>query len=252
MSKCAPRFALAALATFMTFNSAWADEVQVAVAANFTAPIQAIAKDFEKDTGHKLVAAYGATGQFYAQIKNGAPFEVFLAADDSTPEKLENEGAGVKGSRFTYAVGTLALWSAKAGYVDDQGEVLKKNQYKHLSIANPKAAPYGLAATQVLDKLQLTDATKGKIVEGQNITQAYQFVSTGNAELGFVALSQIYKDGKVSEGSAWIVPSNLHESIKQDALILNKGKDSAAAKALVEYLKGPKAAAVIKSYGYEI
>jgi len=252
MSKCAPRFALAALGTFMTFNSAWADEVQVAVAANFTAPIQAIAKDFEKDTGHKLVAAYGATGQFYAQIKNGAPFEVFLAADDSTPEKLENEGAGVKGSRFTYAVGTLALWSAKAGYVDDQGEVLKKNQYKHLSIANPKAAPYGLAATQVLDKLQLTDATKGKIVEGQNITQAYQFVSTGNAELGFVALSQIYKDGKVSEGSAWIVPSNLHEPIKQDALILNKGKDSAAAKALVEYLKGPKAAAVIKSYGYEI
>ncbi|MGE8391563.1 molybdate ABC transporter substrate-binding protein [Pseudomonas sp. BIGb0427] len=252
MSKCAPRFALAALATFMTFNSAWADEVQVAVAANFTAPIQAIAKDFEKDTGHKLVAAYGATGQFYAQIKNGAPFEVFLAADDSTPEKLENEGDTVKGSRFTYAIGTLALWSAKDGYVDGKGDVLKKNEFKHLSIANPKAAPYGLAATQVLSKLQLTEATKGKIVEGQNITQAYQFVSTGNAELGFVALSQIYKDGKVSSGSAWIVPSNLHEPIKQDAVILNKGKDNAAAKALVEYLKGPKAAAVIKSYGYEI
>lgn len=126
MSKCAPRFALAALATFMTFNSAWADEVQVAVAANFTAPIQAIAKDFEKDTGHKLVAAYGATGQFYAQIKNGAPFEVFLAADDSTPAKLESEGDSVKGSRFTYAIGTLALWSAKPGYVDAKGEVLKK------------------------------------------------------------------------------------------------------------------------------
>ncbi|ROL64857.1 molybdate ABC transporter substrate-binding protein [Pseudomonas vranovensis] len=252
MSKCAPRFALAALATFMTCNSAWADEVQVAVAANFTAPIQAIAKDFEKDTGHKLVAAYGATGQFYAQIKNGAPFEVFLAADDSTPEKLEKEGDTVKGSRFTYAIGTLALWSARGGYVDAKGDVLKKNEFKHLSIANPKAAPYGLAATQVLDKLQLTEATKAKIVEGQNITQAYQFVSTGNAELGFVALSQIYKDGKVSSGSAWIVPSNLHEPIKQDAVILNKGKDNAAAKALVEYLKGPKAAAVIKSYGYEI
>ncbi|MGE8418271.1 Molybdate-binding periplasmic protein precursor [compost metagenome] len=252
MSKCAPRFALAALATFMTFTSAWADEVQVAVAANFTAPIQAIAKDFEKDTGHTLVAAYGATGQFYAQIKNGAPFEVFLAADDSTPAKLENEGASVKGSRFTYATGTLALWSATPGYVDDKGEVLKKNSFKHLAIANPKAAPYGLAATQVLDKLQLTDAIKGKIVEGQSITQAFQFVSTGNAELGFVALSQIYKDGKVTEGSAWIVPANLHEPIKQDAVILNKGKDSAAAKALVEYLKGPKAAAVIKSYGYQI
>lgn len=252
MSKCAPRFALAALATFMTFTSAWAGEVQVAVAANFTAPIQAIAKDFEKDTGHTLVAAYGATGQFYAQIKNGAPFEVFLAADDSTPAKLENEGASVKGSRFTYATGTLALWSATPGYVDDKGEVLKKNSFKHLAIANPKAAPYGLAATQVLDKLQLTDAIKGKIVEGQSITQAFQFVSTGNAELGFVALSQIYKDGKVTEGSAWIVPANLHEPIKQDAVILNKGKDSAAAKALVEYLKGPKAAAVIKSYGYQI
>ncbi|GAB1618196.1 molybdate ABC transporter substrate-binding protein [Pseudomonas kermanshahensis] len=244
--------AATALASLICLNTAWADEVQVAVAANFTAPIQAIAKDFEKDTGHTLVAAYGATGQFYAQIKNGAPFEVFLAADDSTPAKLEQEKEIVPGSRFTYAIGTLALWSAKEGYVDTKGDVLKQNTYKHLSIANPKAAPYGLAATQVLDKLKLTEATQGKIVEGQNITQAFQFVSTGNAELGFVALSQIYKDGKVTSGSAWIVPSNLHDPIRQDAVILNKGKDSAAAKALVEYLKGPKAAAVIKSYGYEL
>ncbi|MCV9920413.1 molybdate ABC transporter substrate-binding protein [Pseudomonas sp. BT-42-2] len=244
--------AVTALAGLITLNSAWADEVQVAVAANFTAPIQAIAKDFEKDTGHKLVAAYGATGQFYAQIKNGAPFEVFLAADDSTPAKLEQEKQTVAGSRFTYAIGTLALWSAKPGYVDDRGAVLKSNDYKHLSIANPKTAPYGLAATQVLHKLQLTEATKGKIVEGQNITQAFQFVSTGNAELGFVALSQIYKDGKVENGSAWIVPADLHEPIRQDAVILNKGKDNPAAKALVDYLKGPKAAALIKSYGYEI
>ncbi|MDR0278822.1 MAG: molybdate ABC transporter substrate-binding protein [Paucimonas sp.] len=236
----------------MALNSAWADDVQVAVAANFTAPIQAIAKDFEKDTGHKLVAAFGATGQFYAQIKNGAPFEVFLAADDTTPAKLESEGATVKGSRFTYAVGTLALWSAKPGYVDAKGEVLKKNEFQHLSIANPKAAPYGLAATQVLDKLKLTEATKAKIVEGQNITQAFQFVSTGNAELGFVALSQIYQDGKVTNGSAWIVPAELHDPIRQDAVILEKGKDNPAAKALVDYLKGPKAAAVIKSYGYEL
>lgn len=247
-----PHLAVSALASLISLNSAWADEVQVAVAANFTAPIQAIAKDFEKDTGHKLVAAFGATGQFYAQIKNGAPFEVFLAADDSTPAKLEQEKEIVEGSRFTYAIGTLALWSAKPGYVDDKGEVLKKNDFQHLSIANPKAAPYGLAATQVLDKLKLTEATKGKIVEGQNITQAFQFVSTGNAELGFVALSQIYKDGKVENGSAWIVPSTLHDPIRQDAVILNKGKDNPAAKALVEYLKGPKAAAVIKSYGYEI
>ncbi|MBI6895769.1 molybdate ABC transporter substrate-binding protein [Pseudomonas putida] len=244
--------AFSTLAPLITVNAAQADEVQVAVAANFTAPIQAIAKDFEKDTGHKLVAAFGATGQFYAQIKNGAPFEVFLAADDSTPAKLEQEKETVAGSRFTYAIGTLALWSAKPGYVDAKGDVLKKNEYKHLAIANPKAAPYGLAATQVLDKLKLTEATKAKIVEGQNITQAFQFVSTGNAELGFVALSQIYKDGKVSEGSAWIVPAELHDPIRQDAVILNKGKDNPAAKALVDYLKGPKAAAVIKSYGYEL
>ncbi|MGE1091994.1 molybdate ABC transporter substrate-binding protein [Pseudomonas sp. 29] len=253
-SRLAPGCLASLLAVFAVFavGTVQADEVQVAVAANFTAPIQAIAADFEKDTGHKLVAAYGATGQFYTQIKNGAPFEVFLSADDTTPEKLEKEGETVKGSRFTYAIGTLALWSAKEGYVDAKGEVLKKNEYQHLSIANPKAAPYGLAATQVLEKLKLTDATKAKIVEGQNITQAYQFVSTGNAELGFVALSQIYKDGKVSSGSAWIVPASMHDPIKQDAVILNKGKDNAAAKALVEYLKGPKAAAVIKSYGYQL
>ncbi|QKL01644.1 molybdate ABC transporter substrate-binding protein [Pseudomonas sp. NY5710] len=244
--------AFTAMASLFAFNTAWADEVQVAVAANFTAPIQAIAKDFEHDTGHKLVAAYGATGQFYAQIKNGAPFEVFLAADDTTPKKLEEEKQIVPGSRFTYAIGTLALWSAKDGYVDAKGQVLKHNAFSHLAIANPKAAPYGLAATQVLDKLQLTEATKGKIVEGQNITQAFQFVSTGNAELGFVALSQIFKDGKVTQGSAWIVPANLHDPIRQDAVLLDKGKDNAAAKALIEYLKGPKAAALIKSYGYEI
>lgn len=242
----------ATAATLFACTNALADEVQVAVAANFTAPIQAIAKDFEKDTGHKLVASFGATGQFYAQINNGAPFEVFLAADDSTPAKLEQEKQTVEGSRFTYAIGTLALWSAKPGYVDAQGEVLKTNDYKHLSIANPKTAPYGLAATQVLAKLNLTEATKGKLVEGQNITQAFQFVSTGNAELGFVALSQIYKDGKVENGSAWIVPSSLHDPIRQDAVILNKGKDNPAAKAFIDYLRGPKATAVIKSYGYQI
>ncbi|MCH4870579.1 MULTISPECIES: molybdate ABC transporter substrate-binding protein [Pseudomonas] len=244
--------ALAALIGCLAVTGVQADEVQVAVAANFTAPIQAIASEFEKDTGHKLIAAYGATGQFYTQIKNGAPFEVFLAADDSTPEKLEKEGDIVPGSRFTYAIGTLALWSAKDGYVDDAGKVLEKNQFKHLSIANPKAAPYGLAATQVLAKLGLTDKVKDKIVEGQNITQAYQFVSTGNAELGFVALSQIFKDGKVSHGSAWIIPETMHDPIKQDAVILKKGENNPAAKALTEYLKGPKAEAIIKSYGYQL
>ncbi|MBV4490964.1 molybdate ABC transporter substrate-binding protein [Pseudomonas oryzicola] len=247
-----PRPAAITLGSLLVLNTAWATEVQVAVAANFTAPMQAIARDFQNDTGHKLIAAYGATGQFYAQIRNGAPFEVFLAADDSTPAKLEQEKAIVPGSRFTYAIGTLALWSAKPGYVDSQGQVLQDNAYQHLAIANPKTAPYGLAAVQVLDKLKLTEATRPKLVEGQNITQAFQFVSTGNAELGFVALSQIYKDGKVESGSAWVVPSSLHAPIRQDAVVLEKGRDNPAAKALVEYLKGPKAAVIIKAYGYEI
>lgn len=244
--------ALAAVIGWFAFAPAQADEVQVAVAANFTAPIQAIATDFEKDTGHTLIAAYGATGQFYTQIKNGAPFEVFLAADDSTPEKLEKEGDIVPGSRFTYAIGTLALWSAKDGYIDGTDKALTDKPFKYLSIANPKAAPYGLAATQVLARLGLTDKVKDKIVEGQNITQAFQFVSTGNAELGFVALSQIYKDGKVSSGSAWIVPEAMHDPIRQDAVILKKGANNPAAKALAEYLKGPKATAIIQSYGYHL
>jgi molybdate transport system substrate-binding protein len=229
-----------------------AADVQAAVASNFTAPLQAIAEQFQKDTGDKVVAAFGATGQFYAQITNGAPFEVFLAADDTTPAKLDTDKQTLPGSRFTYATGALALWSAKPGYVDDKGAVLKAGEFAHIAIANPKAAPYGLAAMQTLDKLGLAQSLSGKIVEGQNISQAQQFIASGNAELGFVALSQIYKDGKVTSGSAWIVPASMHEPIKQDAVILQKGKDNPAAKRFMEYLKGPKAAAIIKSYGYQL
>lgn len=242
---------LSAVAFALGLASANAAEVQVAVAANFTAPMQAIAASFEKSTGHKAVAAFGATGQFYAQIRNGAPFEVFLAADDTTPEKLDKEGLTVAGSRFTYATGALALWSAKPGYVDAKGDVLKANQFAHLSIANPKTAPYGLAATQVLAKMGLTQAVAGKIVEGQSIAQAHQFVSSGNAELGFVALSQVYKDGAITSGSAWQVPAAMHEPIRQDAVILLKGKDNPAARAFTEYLKGPDAAVVIRAFGYQ-
>jgi len=244
-------FSLFTLASLFSVQ-ALADDVQVAVAANFTAPLQAIAAAFEEDTGHHVVASPGATGQLYAQIKNGAPFEVFLSADDTTPARLDSEGATVKGSRFTYAIGTLALWSPTAGYVDANGQVLKANAYRHLSIANPKAAPYGLAATQVLAQLKLTEATRDKLVEGQNITQAFQFVQTGNAELGFVALSQVYKDGKITSGSAWVVPQGLYDPIRQDAVILEKGEHNATAKAFVDYLQGPKAAAIITSYGYAL
>lgn len=229
-----------------------AAEVRVAVAANFTAPMQQIAADFEKDTGHKAVLSFGATGKFYAQIVNGAPFEVFLAADDSTPAKLEKEGHAVTGSRFTYAVGKLVLWSAKADFVDAKGAVLKNGNFNKLSIANPKTAPYGAAAIETLNKLKLLEAVQPKFVQGENISQTLQFVSTGNAELGFVSLSQVFKEGKLTNGSAWIVPGDFHEPIHQDAAILAKGKDSAAAAALLAYLKGDKAKAVIKSFGYDL
>lgn len=229
-----------------------AAEVQVAVAANFTVPAQQIAGEFERKTGHKAVLSFGATGKFYAQISNGAPFEVFLAADDTTPARLDKEGGTVAGSRFTYAVGTLVLWSAKADFVDGKGEILKRGKFNKLSVANPKTAPYGAAAIETLTRLKLLDAVQPKLVQGENIAQTFQFASTGNADLAFVALSQVFKDGKLSSGSAWIVPGEMHEPIYQDAVILAKGKDNPAAAAFLEFLKSPYAHAVTKSYGYAL
>lgn len=238
--------ACAALATVAS-----ADEIDVAVAANFTAPMQQIAADFEKATGHHAKLAFGSTGKFYAQIRNGAPFQVLLAADDETPAKLEAEGTGVAGSRFTYAIGTLVLWSSKPDLVDAKGEVLTKGNFNKLSIANPKTAPYGAAAVEVLNALGIYAAVEPKLVQGESIAQAYQFVSTGNADLGFIARSQVTKDGKLSGGSAWVVPAKLHAPIRQDAVLLAPGKDSAAAKALLAYLKSDAAKTVIRSYGYD-
>jgi molybdate transport system substrate-binding protein len=238
--------------SLLTTAGVHAGEVQVAVAANFTAPMQQIAAEFEKDTGHVAKLSFGATGKFYAQIVNGAPFEVFLAADDTTPAKLEKEGHAVAASRFTYAVGKLVLWSGKPDFVDAKGDVLKGGNFNKLSIANPKTAPYGAAAIETLKKLNLLETVQPKFVQGENISQTLQFVSTGNAELGFVALSQVFKDGKLNSGSAWIIPGDFHEPIYQDAAILAKGKDSAAAAALLAYLKGDKARAVIKSFGYDL
>jgi len=229
----------------------FAAEVQVAVAANFSAPMQRIAADFEQATGHQAKLAFGSTGKFYAQIRHGAPFDVLLAADDETPAKLEKEGMAVAGSRFTYSIGQLALWSAKPGYVDDKGEVLKQGAFKHLAIASPKLAPYGAAAVETLNRLGLQAALQPKFVQGENIAQTFQFVSTGNAELGFVALSQVIEGGKLKRGSAWIVPPGLHAPIRQDAVVLARGRDNPAALALMKYLKQDQARAIIKAYGYD-
>jgi molybdate transport system substrate-binding protein len=237
--------------------TAKAEEVTVAVAANFTAPMQKIAQAFEQDTGHKALLAFGATGKFYAQIKNGAPFAVLLSADDETPARLEKEGVAIAGTRFTYAIGRLALWSKNPLLVDDKGQVLlsnatDKNSFKKIAIADPKLAPYGAAAIEVLGRMDALAKLTPKLVQGDSIGQAFQFVMTENAELGFVALSQISIDGRITQGSAWVVPQNLYTPLKQEAVLLPLGKNNAAALALMKYMRTDRAQAIIRAYGYTL
>jgi molybdate transport system substrate-binding protein len=236
---------------FLWVSSAHAAEVLVAVAANFTAPMQKIAPLFEKDTGHKVVLSFGSTGAFYAQIKNGGPFHLFLSADDETPLKLEQEGLAVAHTRWTYATGRLVLWCKKTGFVDQNGQVLRSGQFQRLAVANPKLSPYGAATMEAINKLGLMQALQPKFVQGDNIAQTFQFVNTENAQLGFVALSQVYADGQLTQGSAWLVPSTLHAPIQQDAVMLLAGKNNPAAPALINYLKSDKVKAIIRSHGYE-
>ena len=246
-----PALALATLAALLaTAPTVRADEVAVAVAANFAGPLAKLGQGFTAATGHTLKVSAGSTGKFYAQIVAGAPFELLLAADDETPKKLIAEGLAVKGSNFSYAIGRLVLWSAQPGYVDDQGAVLAAGRFRHLAIANPKLAPYGRAAMDVMKARGLTDAIASKLVTGESIAQAYQFVATGNAELGFVALSQVAAPGKPVIGSYWLVPASLHGAIRQDAVLLKAGAKNPAAAALLAYLKSAPAKAVIQAYGY--
>ena len=230
---------------------AQAAEVSVAVAANFTAPMRKIAQTFEQETGHKAILSFGSTGNFYAQIRNGAPFEILLSADDETPIKIEKEGLGVAASRFTYAIGKLVLWSKQPGFVDDRGEILRSGKFQRIAVANPKLAPYGAAALETMTQLGVLQALQPKFVQGENIAQTFQFVATENAQLGFVALSQVMTDGRIAQGSAWTVPSSLHAPIRQDALLLVKGKDNPAATALMNFLQSVRSRLVTRSYGYE-
>ena len=233
-------------------SSAHSAEVQVAVAANFTGPMEKIVPAFELATGHKAIVAYGTVGKFYSQINSGAPFDVLVSADEKTPDRLAKDGLAIADSRFTYAVGKLVLWSTKPGFIDDKGEVLKRQAFQHLAIASPKLAVYGAAAVEVMQKLELYGILAPKLVQGENITQTYQFVATGNAELGFVALSQIYKDGQYTAGSYWIIPPELYPPLKQDAVLLNRGKGNPAAEALLTYLQSETAKGIIRSYGYHL
>lgn len=246
------RFVLAGIFFFALAWPAQAGTVRVAVAANFAGPFQKIAADFTAATGHTAVPITGSTGKFYTQITSGAPFEVLLAADEKIPAKLEDEGLAVKGRRFTYARGRLVLWSARAGYVDDKGGVLGKGTFTHLALANPTLAPYGAAGVQALKALGVYDAVAPRIVQGESIAQTQQFIASGNAELGFLALSQVMVPGQPAIGSWWVVPATLYAPIRQDAVLLKKGEGNAAASALLQYLRSDRARAVITSYGYAL
>ncbi len=256
--RCAPSaMRLAVLLVALLVLPCRADEVALAVAANFRAPLEALAADFERQSGHRLVAAYGSTGKFYAQIRNGAPYAVLLAADAATPQRLEAEGAAVAGSRFTYAMGSLVLWSVQPGLVDPQGAILRtalaataRPAVDHLAMADPALAPYGAAARQTLQALGLRAAWEPRLVQGEDISQAYQFVATGNAQMGFVAQSQVYRDGALALGSAWIVPQDLYAPIRQDAVLLNAGRDHAAARAFLRFLQSDATRARLAAFGY--
>lgn len=230
-----------------------AAEVQVAVAANFTAPAKELAADFEKKTGDKLVLSFGSTGNFYAQIKNGAPFDVLLAADDTTPAKAVAEGYAIGGTSFTYVIGKLVLWSSDPQLIKGNAEILVTPAVKHIAVANPKLAPYGLAAHEAMEKLGIKASLSDKIVEGDSIGKTYQFVKTGNAQAGFIALSQCFRDGKLTGGSGWILPQELYGKIAQDAVLLNRGANNESAKRFLEYLRSSvKAREVYEAYGYDV
>jgi molybdate transport system substrate-binding protein len=238
----------AALLNLFT-TQAFAADTQVAVAANFTEPAKEIAQAFTKATGHHAVLSFGSSGQFYAQMAHGAPYEIFLSADADRPKKAEQDGLGVPGTRFTYAVGRLVLYSKTPGLVDGDGAILKSARFNKLSIADPAAAPYGAAAIQTMQRLGLYAQLKPKIVQGSSITQAYQFVATGAAEVGFVAQSQVINQ---PGGSRWTVPAADHAPIDQQAVLLFIGQKNPAATAFMAFLKGPQAIAIIRRYGYEV
>jgi molybdate transport system substrate-binding protein len=239
--------AVALLAMTALHSSAGAEEITVAVATNFSETMTALAERFEHASGHTVLVSAGSTGNHYAQIRSGAPFDVFFSADTERPRLLEQEGLAIAGSRFRYAVGRLALWSRRVGLVDGAGRVLETGTFRFLAIANPELAPYGAAAREALTALGVLDALQGRIVQGQDVGQAYSFVYTGNAELGFVAYAQIKKPATPIEGSHWLVPEELHRPIEQEAVLL---RDTPAARAYLEFVKSETAREVIRSYGY--
>jgi molybdate transport system substrate-binding protein len=226
-------------------------EAMVAVAANFSEVAERLARDYERESGHKLILVAGSTGKLHAQITHGAPFDVFLSADPASPERLEREGLAVAGSRFTYAIGRLTLWSAEPGRLGgDAAATLKQGKFRRLAIANPALAPYGAAAQQTLESLGLWERSKERIVMGETVGQAYALVASGNAELGFVALSYVLSPRHETRGSRWDVPQELYAPIRQDAVLLQRGAGNPAARGFLDFLRSGKAQAALATYGY--
>ncbi len=227
-----------------------ADEIRVAVASNFADTIREISGAYEEETGHRVLLSFGSTGKHYAQIRNGAPFDVFFAADVRRPELLEEEGVALPGTRFTYAIGRVVLWSPVSDLVDPAGKVLADGDFRYLSIANPRLAPYGKAAEQIMKEQGVWGTLEGRMVRGENIAQTYQFVRSGNAELGFVALSQIKSPGASAEGSSWLPPQSLYDPIEQQAVLL---REDAVARDFLDFTRNSeRARKIIRSYGYEL
>ncbi len=229
-----------------------AGEVSVAVAAEFAAPMQRIVALFQKESGHKVQLTLGASGKLYAQIKGGAPFDVFLSADEEMPRLLLQDGLAVTGSRMIYATGRLVLWSVQPELVDAKGAVLNNGNFNKLAFANYIYSPYGVAAKETMEKLKMWNSLQRKLKKVDSVTEAYQLAASENVDMAFIALGQVMHDGKVSKGSWWLVPSELHNPIRQSAVLLKNAKDPAAAKALLAFMQHEKAKAVMHSFGYEM
>lgn len=242
-------FTLIGLSLFSSFTLA--QGTNIAVASNFTAPMKHLVKVFEQDTNYKIKLSFGSSGKFYAQIKHGAPFDIFFSADQTKPLALLKDNLAVKNSQFTYAIGALALWSNLPNIEQVNASTLQQNTYNKLAFANPKLAPYGTAALQVLNNLNLSNLTRSKWVQGENISQTYQFISTGNADLGFIALSQIKNQDLINKKAIWIVPNHLYQPIKQDATLLKRGEHKQAAKQFMVFMQSNKAKRIIHSFGYQ-
>ncbi|GDX84603.1 molybdate-binding periplasmic protein ModA [Methylococcaceae bacterium] len=237
---------------FLIASLSYADTTLVAVASDFIKPMTEIAAEFEKATSHTAKLSFGSSGKAFAQIQNDAPFELYFAASEQYPLELEKLGFAVENSHFTFAIGKLVLWSQTSNFVDDKGDILKNGTFKHLAIADPSHAPYGIFAVEVMKKLNVFEKIEPLFVQGENIAQTFQFVTTGNAELGFIAFAQVIdtQTGKIGSGSGWLVPENLHSPFNQTAVLLKKGENNPATIALIDFIKSPPALAIIKKYGF--